>query len=232
MRHDKHDEDVWVDHFEIPDGFSKGESNRTVLTWITDKPLAPGNYMLDACMVLTDQDPGETCHSWVMLRFNVPEDTPPILGSFAAVASVFLGLLAWAGASMRGSQLPLPACGSVLLLALACSGGIGAARYRLGELPRGQRGPELHPPVARPRLRCEVLSGLLGESDVAVLGLFTPDRQTPRGRWTTSTLLQKVLAMDGGPSASFVQIATGEDVKAYNLDDFSLELNGSWPPAP
>ena len=43
MRHDKHDEDVWVDHFEIPDGFSKGESNRTVLTWITDKPLAPGN---------------------------------------------------------------------------------------------------------------------------------------------------------------------------------------------
>ena len=42
MRHDKHDEDVWVDHFEIPDGFSKGESNRTVLTWITDKPLALG----------------------------------------------------------------------------------------------------------------------------------------------------------------------------------------------
>ena len=25
MRHDKHDEDVWVDHFEIPDGFSKGD---------------------------------------------------------------------------------------------------------------------------------------------------------------------------------------------------------------
>ena len=82
MRHDKHDEDVWVDHFEIPDGFSKGESNRTVLTWITDKPLAPGNYMLDACMVLTDQDPGETCHSWVLLRFNVPEDTPPIPVSY------------------------------------------------------------------------------------------------------------------------------------------------------
>ena len=34
MRHGKHYEDTWVDHFELPDGFSKGEGNRTVLNWI------------------------------------------------------------------------------------------------------------------------------------------------------------------------------------------------------
>ena len=230
MRHDKHDEDVWVDHFEIPDGFSKGESNRTVLTWITDKPLAPGNYMLDACMVLTDQDPGETCHSWVLLRFNVPEDTPPILGSFAAVASVFLGLLAWAGASMRGSQLPLPAYGSVLLLALACMGtAIGLPEIDSDNYREGSAAPSFILLSHDPDTGAKSLSGLLGESDVAVLGLFTPGSPNAERQMDDFDSASKVLAMEGGPSASFAQIATGEDVKAYNLDDFSLELNGSWP---
>ncbi len=230
MRHDKHDEDVWVDHFEIPDGFSKGESNRTVLNWITDKPLAPGNYMLDACMVLTDQDPGETCHSWVLLRFSVPRDTPPILGSFAAVASVFLGLLAWAGASMRGSQLPLPAYGSVLLLALACMGtAIGLPEIDSDNYREGSAAPSFILLSHDPDSGAKSLSGLLGESDVAVLGLFTPGSPNAERQMDDFDSASKVLAMEGGPSASFVQIATGEDVKAYNLDDFSLELNGSWP---
>ncbi len=208
----------------------KGESNRTVLTWITDKPLVPGNYMLDACMVLTDQDPGETCHSWVLLRFNVPEDNPPILGSFAAVASVFLGLLAWAGASMRGSQLPLPAYGSVLLLALACTGtAIGLPEIDSDNYREGSAAPSFILLSHDPDTGAKSLSGLLSESDVAVLGLFTPGSPNAERQMDDFDSASKVLAMEGGPSASFVQIATGEDVKAYNLDDFSLELNGSWP---
>ena len=64
---------------------------------------------------------------------------------------------------------------------------------------------------------------------MAVLGLFTPGSPNAERQMDDFDSASKVLAMEGGPSASFVQIATGEDVKAYNLDDFSLELNGSWP---
>ena len=79
MWHGSVDPKKWLDHFEAPDGESKGESNRTVRTWSSNEPLDPGNYMLDACFTLSDQDPGESCHSWAMLRFNVPEDEPPCL---------------------------------------------------------------------------------------------------------------------------------------------------------
>ena len=150
-------------------------------------------------MVLTDQDPGETCHSWVMLRFNVPEDTPPILGSFAAVASVFLGLLAWAGASMRGSQLPLPAYGSVLLLALACSGtALGLPDIDSENYREGSAAPSFILLSHDPDSGAKSLSGLLGESDVAVLGLFTPGSPNAERQMDDFDSAAKVLAMDGG----------------------------------
>jgi hypothetical protein len=229
MRHGKHYEDNWVDHFELPDGFSKGEGNRTVLNWITDQPLAPGYYMLDACLVLSDQDPGETCHSWVLLRFIVPADEPPILGSAAAAAFVFLGMIAWAGASVRGGQLPLPAYTAILLLALASSvfalslPDIDSENYR-----EGGAAPNFILLSHNPESGVESLSDLLGDSEVAVVGLFTPGSPNAKRQMVDFESAEKVLAIDG-PSASFVQIATGDDVKAYNLDDFSLEVNGSWP---
>ncbi len=229
MRHGKHYEDDWVDHFEIPDGFSKGEGNRTVLNWITDEPLAPGDYMLDACLVLSDQDPGETCHSWVLLRFSVPADQPPILGSAAAAAAVFIGMLAWVGSSMRGGQLPLPAYGAILLLALASSvtalslPDIDSENYR-----EGGAAPNFILISHNPDSGAGSLSELLDDSDVAVIGLFTPGSPNAKRQMVDFESAAKVLAIDG-LSASFAQIATGEDVKGYNLDDFSLEINGSWP---
>jgi len=229
MRHGKHYEDTWVDHFELPDGFSKGEGNRTVLNWITDQPLVPGDYMLDACLVLSDQDPGETCHSWVLLRFSVPADKPPILGSAAAAAFVFIGMLAWVGASMRGGQLPLPAYGAILLLALASSvtalslPDIDSENYR-----EGGAAPNFILLSHNPDSGAGSLSDLLEDSDVAVIGLFTPGSPNAKRQIVDFESAEKVLAIDG-LSASFAQIATGEDVKAYNLDDFSEEINGSWP---
>jgi hypothetical protein len=229
MRHGKHYEDTWVDHFELPDGFSKGEGNRTVLNWITDQPLVPGDYMLDACLVLSDQDPGETCHSWVLLRFSVPADKPPILGSAAAAAFVFLGMFAWVGASIRGGQLPLPAYGAILLLALASSvtalslPDIDSENYR-----EGGAAPNFILLSHNPDSGAGSLSDLLEDSDVAVIGLFTPGSPNAKRQMVDFESAEKVLAIDG-LSASFAQIATGEDVKAYNLDDFSEEINGSWP---
>jgi hypothetical protein len=229
MRHGKHYEDTWVDHFELPDGFSKGEGNRTVLNWITDQPLVPGDYMLDACLVLSDQDPGETCHSWVLLRFSVPADEPPILGSAAAAAFVFIGMIAWVGASMRGGQLPLPAYGAILLLAVTSSvtalslPDIDSENYR-----EGGAAPNFILLSHNPDSGAGSLSDLLDDSDVAVIGLFTPGSPNAKRQMVDFESAEKVLAIDG-LSASFAQIATGEDVKAYNLDDFSEEINGSWP---
>jgi len=229
MRHGKHYEDDWIDHFELPDGFSKGEGNRTVLNWITDEPLVPGNYMLDACLVLSDQDPGETCHSWVLLRFSVPADEPPILGSAAAAAFVFIGMLAWVGVSLRAGQLPLPAYGAILLLALSSSvtalslPDIDSENYR-----EGAAAPNFILLSHNPDSGAGSLSDLLDDSDVAVIGLFTPGSPNAKRQMTDFDSAAKVLAIDG-LSASFAQIATGEDVKAYNLDDFANEINGSWP---
>jgi len=229
MRHGKHYEDTWVDHFELPDGFSKGEGNRTVLNWITDRPLPPGDYMLDACLVLSDQDPGETCHSWVLLRFSVPADKPPILGSAAAAAFVFLGIISWIGVSIRGGHLPLPAYGAILLLALASSISalnlpeIDSENYR-----EGGAAPNFILLSHDPESGAESLSGLLDDSDVAVVGLFTPGSPNAKRQMTDFESAEKILALDG-LSASFAQIATGEDVKAYNLNDFASEINGSWP---
>lgn len=229
MRHGKHYEDTWVDHFELPDGFSKGEGNRTVLNWITDRPLSPGDYMLDACLVLSDQDPGETCHSWVLLRFSVPADKSPILGSAAAAASVFLGMIAWIGVSMRGGQLPLPAYGAILLLAMASSvSALSLPEIDSDNFREGSAAPNFILLSHNPESGAESLSGLLDDSDVAVVGLFTPGSPNAKRQMVDFESAEKVLAIDG-LSASFAQIATGEDVKAYDLDDFSLEINGSWP---
>ena len=229
MRHGKHYEDTWVDHFESPDGFSKGEGNRTVLNWITDRPLLPGDYMLDACLVLSDQDPGETCHSWVLLRFSVPADKPPILGSVAAAASVFFGTIAWVGVSMRGGQIPLPAYGAILLLAMASSvSALSLPEIDSDNFREGAAAPNFILLSHDPESGAESLSDLLGDSDVAVIGLFTPGSPNAKRQMVDFESAEKVLAIDG-LSASFAQIATGEDVKAYDLDVFSLEINGSWP---
>ncbi len=229
MRHGKHYEDTWVDHFELPDGFSKGEGNRTVLNWITDQPLSSGDYMLDACLVLSDQDPGETCHSWALLRFSVPADKSPILGSTAAAASVFLGMIAWAGVSIRGGQLPLPAYGAILLLAMASSvSALSLPEIDSDNFREGSAAPNFILLSHNPESGAESLSGLLDDSDVAVVGLFTPGSPNAKRQMADFESAEKVLAIDG-LSASFAQIATGEDVKAYDLDDFSLEINGSWP---
>ena len=229
MRHGKHYEDTWVDHFELPDGFSKGEANRTVLNWIMDKPLVPGDYMLDACLVLSDQDPGETCHSWVLLRFSVPADEPPLLGSAAAAAFVFMGMIAWMGASMRGGQLPLPAYGAILLLALASSvTAISLPDIDSEKFREGGAAPNFILISHNPDTGAGSLSGLLEDSEVAVVGLFTPGSPNAKRQMVDFEAAEKLLAIDG-ISVSFAQIATGEDVKAYNLDDFSREINGSWP---
>ena len=108
---------------------------------------------------------------------------------------------------MRGSQLPLPAYGSVLLLARLQVRHWGCWD-RLENYREGSAAPSLHPPIARPRPGAKSFRGF-SRNQTAVLGLSYPGLTNAESG--LSPLLQG--ARDGGgPSASFVQIATGEDV--------------------
>ena len=229
MQHGYYDEYNWADHFELPDGISKGESNRSVRIWMTDRPLAPGNYMLDACMRLSDQDPGDLCPSWAILRFSVPQDKPPILSSSFAVALISLGIISWLGVSMRGASLPLPAYGVILLLTLSSI----ATTSELSDLDdeyyrEGSAAPNFILLSHDPSSAAVSLSEIMGSSDVIVVGLFTSGSPNAENQKDDFEAAEKILALDDY-SATFVQIATGDGVKAYNLDDFAEELNGSWP---
>jgi hypothetical protein len=138
-------------------------------------------------------------------------------------------MLAWVGVSLRAGQLPLPAYGAILLLALSSSvtalslPDIDSENYR-----EGAAAPNFILLSHNPDSGAGSLSDLLDDSDVAVIGLFTPGSPNAKRQMTDFDSAAKVLAIDG-LSASFAQIATGEDVKAYNLDDFANEINGSWP---
>ncbi len=221
--------DKWLDHFEVPDGISKGESNRTVLTWSTDRPLLPGNYMLDACFTLSDQDPGEACHSWAMLRFNVPNDEPPMLSSGVAAVLVPLGIIAWLGVSLRGPIFPLPAYAVIILLAISSAAtashlpDIDSKSYREG----GAAPPFIL--ISHDTGTGSVsLTDLLENSDAVVIGMFTSGSPNAERQLNDFLAADKILSQDG-LSVSFVQIATGEGLQAFNLDDYARELNGSWP---
>ncbi|HJM12951.1 MAG TPA: hypothetical protein QF641_00455 [Candidatus Thalassarchaeaceae archaeon] len=229
MRHGYHEEDIWQDHFELPHGFSKGESNRTVLTWSTERPLKPGNYMVDACFTVTDQDPGESCDSWALLRFAVPPDSPPLLSSSVAAFLVPLFVLGWIATSLKGTTLPLPAFGVVLLLALASIGPAASLPdIENAALREDGAAPSFLLLSHDPEVGAISLSDLLQDSDVVVIGLFTsgsPNAMRQKGDFETAS----VLLDQDGIEPSFVQIATGEGLQAFNLDEYSNDLNGSWP---
>ncbi len=229
MRHGHYEEDIWQDHFELPHGFSKGEANRTVLTWTTGKPLDPGNYMLDACFKISDQDPGESCDSWEILRFRVPPDSRPLLNSNVAAIVIPLCVIAWIGVSLKGAPLPLPAYGAVLLLAIASIGTASSLPDIENDAYReGGAAPSFMLLSHDPESGAVSLSDLLVESDVVVLGLFTSGSPNAIRQMGDFEIASVILNQDGIKS-SFVQIATGEGIQAFNLDDYSDLLNGSWP---
>jgi len=229
MRHSYYEEDIWQDHFEIPQGFTKGESNRTVLTWSTERPLEPGNYMIDACFTLTDQDPGESCDSWAILRFTVPGDPPPLIARYIASLIIPLGIVAWIVFSLKGAVLPLPAYAAILLLALAS---LGPASH----LPDIESEPYREGGAAPPFLLLShdpdtgaiALSDLMDGSDVVVVGMFTSGSPNAVRQMVDFESARVILEQDG-VMPNFVQIATGKGLQAINLNDYAQILNGSWP---
>ena len=226
MVHGNGDEDQRLDHFETPHTTLIGEANRTVRAWSADKPLEPGKYMIDGCFVLTDQDPSNTCHSVGMLRFEVFEEAEPLLGSFWAIVVIPLSIILWIFFSIREATLPLISYIVILLLALSVLGpaaslpdidlkdseGRGAAPSFILLSHNSDEG-------------AVSLEDLLDGSDAVVVGLFqsgSPYAEHQRDDFEAADII-----LDN--NVKFVQIATGGELSAVNLNGHALSINESWP---
>ena len=226
MVHGNGDEDQRLDHFETPHTTLIGEANRTVRAWSADKPLEPGKYMIDGCFVLTDQDPSNTCHSVGMLRFEVFEEAEPLLGSFWAIVVIPLSIILWIFFSIREATLPLISYIVILLLALSVLGpaaslpdidlkdseGRGAAPSFILLSHNSDEG-------------AVSLDDLLDGSDAVIVGLFqsgSPYAEHQRDDFEAADII-----LDN--NVKFVQIATGGELSAVNLNGHALSINESWP---
>ena len=224
MVHGHGKEDQRLEHFEIPHGARTGEANRTILTWSSEKPIPPGQYMIDSCFALTDQDPGESCDAIAILRFEILPEGGPLLSSMWAILIIPLAILGWIATSIREAALPLPAYGVLLLLAIAA---IGPAMHLPdidSEVPR-QEGAAPSFTLLSHDGGLISLSDLIEDSDALVIGMFHPGspnsiRQMNDFRGAEAISQENI---------AFVQIATGEGVQAIDLDTYAIQLNESWP---
>jgi len=226
MIHENGDEDQRVDHFEIPHSVMIGDANRTVRVWSSEKPLEPGKYMIDGCFVLTDQNPGDTCHVVGVLRFEVQEDKDPLLGGFWAAILVPLSIVGWIGFSIREATLPLPAYAVIVLLAIAALGPASQLPDIDAEANGGRGAAPAFVLISHGSDEVSIsLNELLEGSDAVVIGLFqagSPYAEHQRGDFESAMIVME-------RDVSFVQIATGKDLKAVNIDGHAEVINESWP---
>jgi hypothetical protein len=203
-----------------------GDANRTVRVWSSEKPLTPGKYMVDGCFVLTDQHPGDTCHAVGVLRFEVPEDKDPLLTGFWAAIIVPLSIVGWIGLSIREAAMPLPAYAVILLLAIAALGPASQLPDIDTEANGGRGAAPSFVLISHGGEEVSVsLDDLLEGSDGVVIGLFqagSPYAEHQRGDFESAMI---VLERD----VEFVQIATGKDIQAVNIDGHAAVINESWP---
>ncbi len=225
MIHGFGQEDQRLEHFESPHAFRIGEANRTIRTWSTSNPLEPGLYMVDACFTLVDQHPGDQCDIIAVLKFEVPEDPDAILSGTWVAILIPLGVIGWLGMSIREAMLPLPAYIVILVLAIASIGpavhlpDIDSNEARLdGAAPSFtllQHGGD----------GSVSLGDLLSESDAVVVGMYVPGSANAVRQANDFQMAEILMDED----VAFVQIATGEGVRAVDLDSHADYLNESWP---
>lgn len=221
--HGNWQEEQRLSHFETPHSTRIGEGNQTVWVWSVNGTLEPGIHMIDICMSLSDLDPNEDCHLIIVHRFIVDE-TPTSLGGVGyLIALVPLTTLVWLGSSLRIGTLPLPAYLILLLMGLAVM--IPAA-----SMPSIDVG-EIRDETAAPSFNLLSHSGdsygindILNGNDALVLGVFETD--SPNAEQQRKDFLN---AMERTDSIAFAQLATGEDVRAIDIDAHAAMVNGSWP---
>ena len=221
--HGNWQEEQRLSHFETPHSTRIGEGNQTVWVWSVNGTLEPGIHMIDICMSLTDLDPNEDCHLIIVHRFIVEEPSTSLGRVGYLIALVPLTTLVWLGSSLRIGTLPLPAYLILLLMGLAVM--IPAA-----SMPSIDVG-EIRDEAAAPAFNLLSHSGdsygindILKGNDALVLGIFETD--SPNAEQQRKDFLN---AMERTDSIAFAQLATGEDVRAIDIDAHAAMVNGTWP---
>ena len=222
--HGNYREETHLDHFERPDGSRLGEGNRTVWTWTANGTLQEGIHMVDACIVLRDQDPNDDCHIVGVDRFMAPEIPDPLLSGLYLILLIPLALLAWLGSSLRIGLLPWP---GYLVLALMAIALIGPAMQLPDIEAGGVRDETAAPPFSLLTHGGGEgnLGALLAGNDVLVLGVFEVD--SPAAEIQRRDFLNASAVV--GDEVAFAQLATGEMVDSVDLNRYADLLNGSWP---
>ena len=220
------DEDLRQYHFESPQGIRIGEDNRTTYTWSSDKPLESGNYMVDMCIDLSDQDPANTCNVIIILRFNIPDDPKSLVSGMWAAIIIPIGILGWVFISLKEAMLPLPAYGVIILLAFASLG----PAFSLPDIDSDSfrdngAAPSFMLISHNPNTNSMTLSDLMEDSEVVVIGMFQHGSPNALLQYDDFSKSLQYSELD----ISYVQIATGEGLEASYLDSYAQTLNDSWP---
>ena len=221
--HGNWQEEQRLSHFETPHSTRIGEGNQTVWVWSVNGTLEPGIHMIDICMSLSDLDPNEDCHMVIVHRFMVEEPDASLGRVGYLVALIPITTLVWLGSSLRIGPLPFPAYLVLLIMGLTVM--IPAAS--LPEIDIG----EVRDESAAPGFNLLSHSGtsysindLLEGNDALVLGIFETD--SPNAEQQRKDFLNSIETTD---SIAFAQLATGEDVRAIDIDEHASKVNGTWP---
>jgi hypothetical protein len=222
--HRNYEEETHLDHFETPHGSRIGEGNRTIWTWTANGSLGDGIHMVDACIVLRDQDQNEDCHMVGVTRFMAPEVPAPLLSKMFILLFLPLSLLAWLASSLRIGLLPWPGYVVLGLMVMALAG----PAMQLPDIENGGvRDETAVPPfsVLQHGGGEGSLSSLMEGNDVLVLGIFEVD--SPAAEIQRRDFLNASSVV--GEKVAFAQLATGDSVISVDLDRYAALVNGTWP---
>ncbi len=221
--HGNWQEEQRLSHFETPHSTRIGEGNQTVWVWSVNGTLDPGIHMIDICMSLSDLDPNEECHMVIVHRFMVEEPAASLGRVGYLVALIPLTTLVWLGSSLRIGTLPLPAY--IVLLLMGLSVMIPAAS--LPEIDVGEVRDESSVPAFNLLSHSGSsysINDLLKGNDALVLGVFETD--SPNAEQQRKDFLN---SMERTDSIAYAQLATGEEVRAIDIDEHASSVNGTWP---
>ena len=174
-------------------------------------------------MTMTDIDPNEDCHVVIVHRTMVEGPPEPLAGTGFLLILIPLITVVWLGASLRIGLLPWPAYLTILIMAIA----LAVPATNLPGIEIGETRDEAPAPAFNllthegDSIR---LNNLLSGNDALVLGVFEVD--SPNADQQRKDFLD---AMGRTEGVAYAQLATGDEVRAVDLDEHSGNVNGSWP---
>ena len=234
--------DEFIEHFSTPDGNTTVEGNRTGLTWVGEMQLKPGHHLLKSCIRTVDMSDWDTSAvsqcpdadrmsgvsvTFVQstLRFGVEAADEDAVSPMLPLAIIwFVALFAQIGFALRGSRvLPWPVMVLMLMLTVTALPWAGELAP-VGATFERENGPMPNFVLLSHGGGVISLSDLLEGKDALVLGVFQSDSPNAYQQHEQLELLK-----ESHPEVAIAQLATGNELRALDLNAYSDRLNGSWP---